>query len=50
MASIGRVWDCFYFSVDEVVLEIPALFEDILIVSVVLGEQNVGRSEDSQEL
>jgi hypothetical protein len=38
MASIGRVWDCFYFSVDEVVLEIPALFEDILIVPIVLGE------------
>ena len=35
MASIGRVWDCFCFSVDEVVLEIPALFEDILIVPVV---------------
>jgi hypothetical protein len=23
-------WDRFHFSVDEVVLEIPALFEDIL--------------------
>jgi hypothetical protein len=29
------VWDCFFFSVDEEVLEIPALFEDILIVPVV---------------
>jgi hypothetical protein len=37
MASIGRVWDRFYFSVDEVVLGIPAIFEDILIVLIVLG-------------
>jgi hypothetical protein len=38
MASIGRVWDCFYFSVDEVVLEIPALFEGYPHRSSGLGE------------
>jgi hypothetical protein len=37
---LAGVWDCFYFSVDEVALGIPAIFEDILIVLIVLGESD----------
>jgi len=37
MASIGRVWDGFDFSLVEVVLELPAIFEDILIILIALG-------------
>ena len=37
---MAGVWDRFDFSVVEVVLEIPALFEDILMVPIVWANLN----------
>jgi hypothetical protein len=40
---LAGVWDRFSFSVVEVELEIPAFFEDILLLQVVLGETDWNR-------
>jgi hypothetical protein len=41
---LAGVWNGFDFSVDEVVLGIPALFEDILMIPVVLANLTDTRS------